>query len=189
MSRAHDVEPRRPLRVYLAGKIPKGNEIDGCEDWRAVWAREISRFGAFEFLTPEDPSLDESQPEVIFGHDCWLVQNCDVVVVNAGCRLGAGTSQEMVIAKHFSKPVYTVLPPESPHRRANLNMHGRVIDDWMHPFVFCTSDEVFDDIETLGRFIGSAGSWRLNGKSMQVVDDAIRTYLQWSSDAEHYAVA
>lgn len=169
-------------RIYLAGKVPKGPEIGVVPDWRASYMAALSCVPRLEFLSPEDPSLDESQPLEIFGHDCYLVRCSDIVVVNASTKMGVGTSQEMVIAKYFGKYVYTVLPRDTEHRRSNLQMHGSVIKDWMHPFVVTMSDVVFDDLEGLCAFMVANAESLLDlpVKSIEIVEKGIAHYLSHS---------
>jgi len=145
------------LKIYLAGKVPKGAEIGRAKDWRKYYIEQLSQSGAFEFLSPENPLLDESHPLIVFGHDCYLVRECDILVVDASAKLGVGSAQEMVIAKYFGKYVYTVLPRDSHHRRSNLQMHDFVVDDWIHPFVFAFSDRIFEDVVSLAQFLKEKG--------------------------------
>lgn len=179
------VSPRH--RIYLAGKVPKGAEIGTTRDWRTRYIQEISEFGEFEFLSPEDPTLDERYPQQIFGHDCYLVRECDILIINADSKLGAGTAQEMVIAKYFQKYVVTVLPRDSHHRRSNLDMHGIIVEDWIHPFVHETSDAVVADMDELGRWLQNdcAALFQSPPKSLKIVDDGIDAYL----DSGHMGIA
>ena len=174
-------------RIYLAGKVPKGAEIGTAEDWRTRYIQKISEFGEFEFLSPEDPTLDERYPQQIFGHDCYLVRECDILIINADSKLGAGTAQEMVIAKYFQKYVVTVLPRDSHHRRSNLDMHGIIVEDWIHPFVHETSDAVVTDMDELGRWLQNdcAGLFQSPPKSLTIVDEGIDAYL----DSGHKGIA
>jgi hypothetical protein len=71
----------------------------------------------------------------------------DLVVVKAEEKLGAGTSMEYVIAKYFGKPVITVIPKDSHHRRSNLYFADVLVVDWIHPFVASMSDFVVEKIE------------------------------------------
>lgn len=166
-------------RIYLAGKVPKGSEIATAEDWRSRFMQTLCQFGDFEFLSPEDPTLDERYPQQIFGHDCYLVRQCDIMIINADSKLGAGTAQEMVIAKHFEKYVLTVLPRNSHHRRSNLDMHGVIVDDWIHPFLHETSDRIVSDLDELERWLqhSCAELYRTQPKTLNVVDEAIGAYL------------
>lgn len=169
----------RVMYLYLAGKIPKGSEIGRISDWRKEYVAAISAVCDAQFVSPEDPTLDESQPELVFGHDCHLVRLCDVVIVNAASKLGVGTAQEMLIAKYYEKRVLTVLPPDTHHRRTDLVMHGHVVPDWIHPFIFSTSDAIFDSLPALCEAIRSAPAEVLRGdaKTMNIVDAAIEKYL------------
>ena len=168
--------------AYLAGKVPKGDEIGRIADWRQSYIKALSTVANFEFLSPDDPTLDESQPEQIFGHDCYLVTQCDVLVVNAASKLGVGTSQEMVLAKHYGKHVFTVLPRDSHHRRTDLQMHGYSVPDWIHPFVYCMSDAIFENLGELCAHVSEGGTEVLGSppKTLAYVDGAIERYRQSS---------
>jgi hypothetical protein len=165
-------------KIYLAGKVPKGAEIGTAKDWRQEYIDQLSKNGSFEFLSPEDPLLDESQPLIVFGHDCYLVRECDILVVDATSKLGVGSAQEMVIAKYFGKYVYTVLPPDTHHRRSNLQMHDFVVEDWIHPFVFSFSDRIFDDVASLGVFLAAKQDLLLSEPLSRIdrIEEAIRQY-------------
>ncbi len=53
------------MKVYFAGKIPKGDEIGTYSDWRAELAAILNAGGnGIEVLSPENAELDES--------DSWL---------------------------------------------------------------------------------------------------------------------
>jgi hypothetical protein len=143
-----------------------------------VYIDQLSINGSFEFLSPENPQLDESQPLIVFGHDCYLVRECDILVVDASSKLGVGSAQEMVIAKHFGKYVYTVLPRDTHHRRSNLPMHGVVVEDWIHPFIFAFSDQIFEDIGSLGSFLAKGRELLMSKPPFQIsrIEEAVRRY-------------
>lgn len=165
-------------KIYLAGKVAKGAEIGSARDWRQEYIDQLSQSGSFEFLSPEDPLLDESQPLLVFGHDCYLVRECDILLVDASTKLGVGTAQEMVIAKYFGKYVYTVLPKDTHHRRSNLQMYDFVVVDWVHPFVFAFSDRIFNSIDHLARFFSEKGQSLLNEPLMRLdrIDESVNQY-------------
>jgi hypothetical protein len=171
--------------MYLAGKIKKGHEIGVGDDWRAEYINAISQVGSFEFLSPDDPTLDENKPQLVFGHDCYLVSRCDILLVNASDKLGVGTAQEMVIAKKYEKYVYTILPRDSHHRRTNLQMHGYQVEDWIHPFVYCTSDEIFGSLEEACEFLANPADSARGGRAstLDIVDSAISAYLASTTGA------
>jgi nucleoside 2-deoxyribosyltransferase len=165
-------------KIYLAGKVAKGSEIGSAKDWRSEYINRLSQDGSFEFLSPENPSLDESRPLLVFGHDCYLVRECDILIVDASAKLGVGTAQEMIIAKYFGKYVYTVLPRDTHHRRSNLKMYEFVVEDWVHPFVFAFSDRIFDDINSLAVFFSEKGQMLLDEPLTRLdrIDESIKQY-------------
>jgi len=165
-------------KIYLAGKVAKGAEIGNTKDWRQEYIDQLSESGSFEFLSPEDPLLDESQPLLVFGHDCYLVRKCDILLVDASAKLGVGSAQEMVIAKYFGKYVYTVLPTDTHHRRSNLQMYDFVVADWIHPFVFAFSDRIFKSVTELSQFFSEKGQSLLSEPLMRLerIEESVNQY-------------
>jgi hypothetical protein len=165
-------------KIYLAGKVAKGAEIGSTRDWRQEYIDQLSQIGSFEFLSPENPLLDESQPLLVFGHDCYLVRECDILIVDASAKLGVGSAQEMVIAKYFGKYVYTVLPMDSHHRRSNLRMYDFVVSDWIHPFVFAFSDCIFNSINDLAQFFSEKGQSLLHEPLIRLerIEESVNQY-------------
>lgn len=172
-------QSKRRIRVYLAGKVPKGAAEEAAAiDWRGTYAAALSEVGDFETLSPEDPTLDENYPERVFGHDCYLIRECDMVIINAMTKLGVGTAQEMLIAKYFNKHVFTVLPKDSHHRRSNLKMNGIHVAEWVHPFLYCTSDAIFEDLDALCRALADAdATLAAPAKTLKIIDHAVSEYL------------
>jgi nucleoside 2-deoxyribosyltransferase len=135
------------MKIYLAGKIPKGKEVDSFDNWQTKYREILNQIFPAEYVDHSQIKADESDYKGIFGLDCNFVKNCDLVIVNAEKKLGVGTAQEMVIAKYFKKPVITILPKETHHRKKNINFHGKIISDWIHPFIYSFSDLIFEDIQ------------------------------------------
>lgn len=125
------------MRVYLAGSVPKGDEEEAVStSWRKVYEEELVKtVGGVELFDPSIFNKLEGDAFAVAGADSWNIQKSDVVVVNAEEKLGAGTAMEFVIAKYFKKPVITVLPKNSHHRRSNMRFEGKLVEDWIHPFI------------------------------------------------------
>ena len=87
--------------------------------------------------------------EIDLPADCQHIKNSDLVIVNAESQLGVGTSQEMLIAKYFKKPVVTILPKDTYHRKSNIAINNKLIADWIHPFIFSTSDFILENINEI----------------------------------------
>lgn len=166
------------MKVYLAGKIAKGEGTKDLTDWRIIFAEVLHAIGDVEVLSPENSSLDEGSPVLVFGHDCSLVQECDVLIVNASTKLGVGTSQEMIIAKYLGKPVITVLPKNTHHRRSNFLINGINIEDWIHPFIFSTSDLIVEKVEDSLKWLQEYKIFPKGKtiKTLEIIDKSIRQY-------------
>lgn len=139
------------IKIYLAGKVAKGDEIGKIENWRKRYKDELieSLKASLVFMDPDDPRLDESDSMEIVGHDCNLIRHCDLIIVNAETKLGVGTAQEMLVAKYFRKYVVSIIPNNSHYSRENLNMHGNIIEKWIHPFMNISSDLVVSSLKEL----------------------------------------
>lgn len=135
------------MRIYLAGSIPKGDhEAATFRDWRVEYAAALrSLHPSVEIADPNVP-VDESDPLCVAGMCCHLIRESDAVVVCAESKLGPGTSQEMLVAKYYGKPVVTVLPRDSAHRKSDTVFHGQLVRDWIHPFVSASSDAVVESV-------------------------------------------
>lgn len=141
------------ILVYLAGKVPKGDDDEILRGWRDEYIRILSKNAALSFLSPENESIDENDPAAVVGHDLLLLKSAKLIIVNASHKLGVGTAQEMVFAKLYNKPVLTVLPQNSHHRRTEIVMNGVLVHDWIHPFIYVSSDEIFTSIQELSEFL------------------------------------
>jgi hypothetical protein len=94
--------------------------------------------------------------------------------------LGVGTSQEMIIAKYLGKLVITYLPKGTPHRKENIILTGKKIDDWIHPFIHECSDEIISSYDELKRSISEFSYKEL--KNMDIINDSISYYNEYKFD-------
>ncbi len=160
------------MKIFLAGKIPKGKE-DNATDFAESIILHIKLKGA-EFIKGEKRDLDESDFFLVFGWDCRHIKNSDIVIVDAREKLGAGTAQEILIAKYFGKPVITILPKGTHHRRTNFEFVGKVIADWIHPFIYSTSDIIVESEKELESAIAKVTSGKVKIKNISIIDDSIK---------------
>ena len=169
-------------KIYLAGKVAKGEEIGKIADWREQYKELISKYNreTFEFLDPEGPDLDESDSVEIVGHDCDMIRQCDIVIVNAEKKLGVGTAQEMIVAKYFNKYVISIIPDNSHYCRFNLNMYGSIIPKWIHPFMKVMSDKVYSEISEMMTSFDEVVDDINKGsvKGISIIDQACDYYLK-----------
>lgn len=166
-------------KIYLAGSVPKGEEeLDKFVNWREGYEKVLEKFFDCKCIDPFARDLNEEDLTAVFGFDCEHIQNCDFLVVNASERLGVGTSQEMVIAKYFEKPVVTVLPKETYQRRTNVEINGKLVKEWIHPFLKAFSDFIIEDIEEIEQIKNDILSGKT--KTLSVIDESIE-YFEESS--------
>ncbi|MEX2008126.1 MAG: hypothetical protein WD850_01385 [Candidatus Spechtbacterales bacterium] len=167
------------MKIVLLGKLPKGDEArQSFVDWKKEFVDAIEAALPNASLLNGDLIRDDVGSELVVGHDLWMVKNADVVVVDAREKIGAGTAQEMVMAKYFKKPIVAVIPPDTPHRRSNLAFDGTVVEDWVHPFLEVSSDYVADDIEDAVVYLKkfSQGEIESEVKDISVFDNTIAMF-------------
>jgi len=99
-------------------------------------------------------------------------------LIDAREKIGAGTAQEILIAKYYKKPVITVIPRES-HYWRRIFVHGCEVD-YKHPFIFSTSDAVVEDFEQavvwLLRYF--SGELKPRIKGIEIIDHAQKSYME-----------
>jgi len=162
--------------IYLAGSVPKGNEEAKFDNWRIEYKEVLKKHFQAEFIDPYDHHsyVDENDSLLVFGIDSNHIKTSDFIVVNAESKLGAGTSMEMVVAKYFKKPVVTVLPKDTYHRRSNLIFGPNHVKDWVHPFIHSFSDFIIENIVEIEKIKDKIFSSKI--KTISVIDDAIKYF-------------
>ena len=161
------------MKIYLAGSVPKGDdEAKKFDDWRGRYKQSLQGFFDADFIEPYHRELDESDFLAVVGQDCRHIKESSLVIVNAEEKLGVGTAQELVIAKYFKKPVISVLPKNTHHRRSNVVFHGKVVEDWIHPFIYTFSDFVVENVNEIEKIKDKIFSSEV--KDISVIDEAVR---------------
>lgn len=161
------------MKIYLAGSVPKGDEeAKTFDDWRSRYKRSLQKVFDADFIEPYHRDLDESDLLAVVGQDCRHIKQSSMVIVNAEEKLGVGTAQELVIAKYFKKPVISVLPRDTHHRRSRIVFHGKMVEDWIHPFIFAFSDYIVEGVDEIEGIRDKIGDSKI--KDISVIDAAIR---------------
>jgi len=136
------------MKIVLLGSLPKGDKVRaGWVDWKPEYVEKIAASLPDVEILHGDAISDNVGAELVVGHDLALVKEADLVIVDARSKIGAGTAQEMVIAKYFRKPVVAVIPRDTHHRRSNVVFDGQIVEDWIHPFLKVSSDYVADSVD------------------------------------------
>lgn len=167
------------MKIYLAGKVAKQDD-EFCEDWRSIYKNHILNSGfnkeEISFVEPMDKDLDEANFEMVYGHDCSLIKNCDLVIVNAEEKTGIGTSQEILIAKYYKKYVVTVIPENTEYCRKNITLMGKFIEKWIHPFAYTSSDLIIENIKDLDMNLVYKKIKENDIKDISIIDKACKLY-------------
>ncbi len=160
------------MKIYLAGSIPKGDtESQTFHNWREHYQTVLAPIFDADFLIPKAGEVDETDAMLVLGKDSLSIKTADLIVANSEDRLGAGTAMELVIAKYFKKPVITVLPKDTYHRRSNVVFEGVTIEDWVHPFIKAFSDFVIEKIENVAEIKEEV--FKISVKDITVIDQAV----------------
>jgi hypothetical protein len=163
------------MKIYLAGSVPKGDkEASRHENWRLAYSNKLKLVFDAEFVMPYGRKIDESDFQLVVGGDCKHIKESDLIIVNAETKIGAGTAQELVIAKYFKKPVITVLPPNTYHRRKNVKFHRKIVKDWIHPFIWMFSDFIVDNVDNIKNTKNQLATTRI--KDIKTIDKAIKYF-------------
>jgi hypothetical protein len=166
------------MKIYLAGKVPKGDEeAKTFHNWRDDYKNILQRiFPDANCIEPYHLDLDESDLLLVVGSDCKHIKDSSLVVINAEEKLGVGTATELVIAKHYQKPVIAVLPKDSHHRRSNVVFHGKLVKDWIHPFIFVFSDFIVESVNEVDNIKDKVLNTEI--KSISIIDESVNYFKQ-----------
>ncbi|MBI4896043.1 MAG: hypothetical protein HY832_00645 [Candidatus Aenigmarchaeota archaeon] len=166
------------LTICLIGAVPKGDaERTAWIDWKTAYKKALAPLGDVMFVDG-DVWRDETKSDLLFGHDASVIKQSDIIIANAEEKLGCGTAQEMVIAKYFGKPLFTILPKDTHHRKTNIMFDGVLHNDWIHPFIRAMSDEIVEDVSDCGTLVRDyqKNHGKKPIKTIRVIDEAIEQY-------------
>ena len=172
------------LKVYVAGKVSP-NSIFGTHDWRDSFCGRLSEIIGIKIINL-DPTksdkmfdLDENNTRLIFGRDCYMIKSADIVIVNLTDDISVGGSQEMLIAKYFSKPLIGISPRNGKFNKEEKEILGKVYKNWVHAFVHIPCDALAENIDEVAVHIKKIiSSNDLSIKSLSIIDENIKYYLK-----------
>jgi nucleoside 2-deoxyribosyltransferase len=180
-----------PLKVYIAGKVSK-DSVFGTHDWRDGFCSELEQLSGVK-IQNLDPTradskfnLDENNAELIFGRDCYMIQQSDLVIVNLTDDISVGGSQEMLIAKYFGKPLIGIAPRGGKFIKDEKELAGRVFKNWMHAFVQYPCDALVENIKGVAEFIKAGLPQPGQIKQITLIDDAVAYYLNHHHASDTY---
>lgn len=142
---------KRKVTIYLAGKIPKEDEIPNDAFHWTEHNMDCLRSSLSEFdvvlLNPAFKDCDPTGQDAVFGRDVYYVFSSDVIFVDARGARGLGVGAEMMWAKVNGIPVISWAPKNTYYNTSSSRVLGTYIPDFIHPFVNSLSDKVVESLE------------------------------------------
>lgn len=172
------IQGAHAVKIMLLGSIPKGDHVrKNWTDWKNDYIKKIKQAIPSAVILNGDLISDNKGPELVVGHDLWLVKHADISIADARSKVGAGTAQEVFFAKLHKKPVISIIPKESHNRKSNIVFHGVTMDEWIHPFLLVSSDYIADTIEDAIAWINNHYvKKKIAVKSIFVFEDMIKKF-------------
>lgn len=146
------------IKVYIAGKVSP-QSVFGTHAWRDKFCEDLSKKSGHNIInldpTKSSPDffLNEKDYKLIVGRDCFMINSADLVIVNLTDDISVGGSQEMLIAKHFKKPLIGIAPIDGKFNKKEKEILGRKYKDYIDPFVNISCDRVVENIDELAKLI------------------------------------
>jgi hypothetical protein len=164
------------LKIYVAGKVSK-ESVFGTHYWRGNFCKELAKLSGLEIhnLDPVDLEVDQGNPQQIFGGDCHLISQSDVLIVYLSDDISVGGSQEILIAKYFKIPVIGLAPHGGKFNGSTKEFFGKVITNYKDPFVFSTCDVVCATVEEVAETLKKLKA--IKPKTLDIIPKAIKLYI------------
>jgi hypothetical protein len=169
------------MKIILLGSIPKGDEVrKNWTDWKTEYIEKLTAAIPDVNFLHGDLISDKEGAEAVVGHDLYLIKHADIAIVHAASKIGAGTAQEILMAKQFNKPVIAVIPKDTHHRKSNVVFHGTLIEDFINPFLFISTDYVAENIEDAIIWIKnySKNPQEIKIKDFSVMEQCVDTFTK-----------
>lgn len=142
---------KHKIIIYLAGKIPNGDEIpSNALHWTKQHMDHLrSNLSEFDvvLLNPAFKDCDLTDQDTVFGRDMHYVFSSDVIFVDARGPRGLGVGAEMMWAKVNGIPVISWAPKDTHYNTSSTVVLETHVSDFIHPFVNGLSDKVAESIE------------------------------------------
>jgi hypothetical protein len=175
----------KPIKIYVAGKMSAHSGYK-THSWRDDFLKEIAKLSGLSFISydPVYATKDYKDPEIVFGSDVNMISKVDVVVVYLTNNISVGASQEILIAKYYSKPVIALARPGGKFNLKSKEVVGIVIKNYKHPFVYSTCDVVCDDEQGVADALLKLDQIKV--KNINIIDKADKKFSRKHSKTKLY---
>src|SRR3989338_5891113 len=171
----------KALKIYVAGKVSP-NSVFGTHDWRDTFCRVLeektglSLYNLDPTKTPKITEWDENDSTLVFGRDCFMISQADIVVVYLTDDISVGGSQEMLIAKYFQKPLIGLAPLNGKFNKDQKEIGGRQYINWKDPFVATTCDRIAGNIDEVALAISDFLASSYKSKDVSIITQNMEYY-------------
>ena len=171
----------KTITIYPAGGVQKGKDDNEKASWTGedmeIFRKKIEPMKV-HFIDPRFRNDYLGDTISVFGRDLMAVRISDFVVVDARHKRGIGVGQEMLFAKMNKVPVIAVAPKNSHYVRGKLEYLGQKVENYVHPFLFCTSDVIVEDFESAAQWIKDFLEKPKAVKDISITEKAIKEYMK-----------
>jgi hypothetical protein len=163
----------KPIKVYVAGKVSPSSFIGS--HWREDFCKQLEEKSGMKIINLDPLIGAPSGSEMIFGRNSHLIKISDLVIVNLTDDISVGGSQEMLIAKYFSKPLLGIAQKEGKFVKSSHEIYGRKVVNYVDPYVAVPCDAIVHDIS-------EAAAWMKNKfkdikpKGIDIIDKSIEHF-------------
>jgi hypothetical protein len=105
-----------------------------------------------------------------------MISEVDVVIVYLTDDVSVGASQEILIAKYYSKPVIGLAKRGGKFNLKSKKVVGEVIKDYKHPFVYSTCDVVCESIEEIAEKLQNLD--KIKVKNIDIIKNANKKFAK-----------
>lgn len=147
------------LLIYLSGSIKKGTSVGNdssywTESHTTVLSQSLETVGYNAiYLNPASRSDDASDERSVFGRDMLQVYLSDLVLADMREKRGIGIGYELALANFKRIPVVSWAPMCTHYRLERAEILGRLVENWVHPFVAPTSQQIVEELPQISTAI------------------------------------
>ena len=171
----------KTINIYPAGGVQKGEQDKGKVSWTEedmnLFKAQLSHVKV-NFIDPRYRNDNLNDSLAVFGRDLMAVRVSDFVVVDGRQKRGIGVGQEMLFAKLEGIPVITIAPKGGHYRKGELHYLGQKVNDYVHPFIFSTSDAIVESFDEAADWIKTYLEKPVAIKGPSITEEAIKIYMK-----------
>lgn len=137
------------MKVFLSGNVKKISDNFEKDGWRKNNEEYIKKLINFDvdIINPNSMILPNYDCNRRFYVDITALLGSDIVILNAVDKCGIGVGAELLLAKQYKIPIFTISP-------LNSHYHKFIEDkEWFHSFIYELSDRIFENVEQLCEYI------------------------------------